>query len=148
MNDTSNVGDYRYYAKVTAGKVNKGENLIYINRGFTFQQFCKWRWYFEYRAALYKVQNPLLSVDFQFGNYPFVPTEEEVRTRLKNKIIGLKRTITKYENKLLMAKKEWGLKSGMFVFPIEDDEMYIRAVAKIERLKGELLSLENPGMPV
>ncbi len=99
-----------------------------------FELSNKYRWYFKYRAALLQVKYPKCDVDYRWGHSK--PQGKILEYQLINRIKGKKATITKYENRLEMARKEW---TGFF--PIEDDLLYKRAVDKINRLKQELKEL-------
>lgn len=128
----------RFYVKICAGPAAGGNPCIYHNTGFTFNQFMKWQWYFNYRAALYKIQHPRHYVDISTGSYDYVPPKEEQIKRLKDKITAKKATITKYENLVRLAKKTWDQ-----LFPLEEEPSYKRAVAKIEKAKQELSQLQT-----
>ena len=96
----------------------------------------KWKWYFDYRAALYKVQHPKHRVDLVTGSYDYVPPASVAIRNRQNKIIGKKRVISKYRNKIQMARNEWNE-----LFPIEEYPLYKKALAKIERTQKELDNL-------
>ena len=55
---------------------------------------------------------------------------------LKNKIVAKKRVISKYRNKIQMAKNEWNE-----LFPIEEYPLYKKAMEKINRTQTELNNL-------
>jgi len=131
------IDNQRWFAKISIGKHIGDLKCIYYNEGFTYQQFSKWRWYFEYRAALFKVHNPKMRVEFIWNSYPYVAKDIAQRNDLKNKIKGKKATITKYENLLQAAIKNWNS-----IFPIEQDEIYKKALEKINKNKFELNQLE------
>ena len=130
------VSENRFYVKIDAGPQAGGNPCVYHNKDFPFELFMKWKWYFDYRAALYKVQHPKHHVDLMTGSYAYLPPAEEVVRNMKNKIIGKKRVISKYRNKIQMAKNEWSE-----LFPIEDYPLYQKAIAKIERTQKEMDNL-------
>jgi hypothetical protein len=105
----------------------KWENL-------TFEMFCKYKWYFEYRYALLRVEHPKVLI--RRDQFKRDLNEIEKSDLLRNKIIGKKRTITKYKNKLAVYVQKWNS-----LFPISDDEPYKKAILKIDRLENELAEL-------
>jgi hypothetical protein len=132
------VSAKRFWVNIWAGPSRGNWKNIYHRRDLPFEVLCKWQWYFEYRAALYKVSNPKHKVELTTGSYEFVPPIEEEQKRLKNVITGKKATITKYENLLKKAIETWNQ-----LFPIEDDLHYKKCVLKIDKLKCELRELEK-----
>ena len=104
--------------------------------GLPFFVRIKYDWYFRYRAALLQVQNPKLEVVVFWGNEPAVG--KPLSDILRNKIIRKKGKITEYENKLRLAAKHWNS-----LFPIEEDDTYIKYCQKLERLKAELTEIQQ-----
>lgn len=101
----------------------------------------KYDWYFKYRAALFQVKYPKNKVDVSWGNIPLLTKEEEENIRLKNTIRAKKAKITELKNKLQLARDNWNL-----LFPIEEDVLYIKCVAKIKEKENELQFLINKSM--
>ena len=148
-----NLEHKRFYCKILAGKNAGGNPCVYFNKGFTFQQFNKWKWYFEYLAALIKVQNPKWHVEANFGNYDWLPPIEQRIIDLKNKIAGKRREITKWTKAIEQCDKPWLVKAGLFTddYPLDKDEDYIRyqkALSKVERHKAELQQLSSDLMAI
>lgn len=121
-----------YHAKGRAYGIT--EYIVYEN--MTFQVRSKWNWYFKYRAALLQVKNPRCLVEISEGRKN--PNAKTIVDFLRDKIIGKKRTITKFKNRLIEYEKTWDS-----LFPIEDDDSYDLAKAKIRRLENELVELEK-----
>ena len=130
------VNDKRYFVKIEAGPNAGGNPCIYLNKDFTYECFNKWQWFFQYKAALYKVRNPRHYVQFYKGSIDYVPTAAMELKKRKDKIASKKGMVTKFEKLLQMAKADWNS-----LFPIEDDKDWIRAVAKTDRIKMELAQL-------
>jgi hypothetical protein len=108
----------------------------YNNRNLRFEVVQKWKWYFEYLAALQKVKNPKSYVHLSIGSeQPDKKTEYDI---MKNRQVAKKRKITEYENKLEIAKRKWSS-----LFPIEEDPLYKKALDKVNRLKNELVDLNK-----
>lgn len=100
-----------------------------------FETRCKWAWYFRYREALLQCKYPKFHVTMRWGNEPAQgKTKEQINRSLA---IAKKRKISEYTNKINLAKKNWN-----YLFPIEEDINYIKAIAKIQKLKNELKELE------
>ena len=103
----------------------------------------KWTWYYEYRAALLKVENPRSKVVENWGSY-----KKEGKSRiefLKTKVSSAKGQVTKILNLLEKAESSWNE-----LFPIYEDPIYQKALIKlndkVEKLieaKLELNRYEN-----
>lgn len=132
------VNEKRYGVKITAGTSPGGNPSIYYITGLRFETYVKWRWYFEYRAALYKVNNPRHWVDLQPHQYDYIPTEVEQAKKTRDAIVGKKAQITKWTNAINAAKENWNE-----LFPIEEDPQFIKACGKLEKAKTELQLLNN-----
>lgn len=96
----------------------------------------KWDWYVKYRAALAQVQHPRLLVELAWGSAP--ATGRQLARHRQNVRRAKKAKISEITNKLGQARAHWHN-----LFPIEQDPLWDRAVAKLDRLKAELLELEN-----
>lgn len=126
-----------YYIKVYDNGYPSGNVIKFIKwENLTFELFCKYKWYFEYRYALLRVQHPRVLIEN--NQFKRELNEKEKTDFLKNKIIGKKRTITKYKNRLSIYELNWNS-----LFPIKDDETYKKALEKIARLETELKELLN-----
>lgn len=126
-----------YYIKVYDGKYPSSSTLLLIKwENLSFELFCKYKWFFEYKYALLRIKYPKHLIEK--NQFKIDLNAEEKKDLLKNRIIGKKRTITKYKNKLSLAEKHWNQ-----LFPISEDDMYKKAVIKIERLESELQNLLN-----
>ena len=69
-------------------------NLVLRWEGYSFQQYNKWQWYFRYRAALEQVKHPRNFVELAQFSYEYVPEQEELKRRMKNKLIAKKAKLT------------------------------------------------------
>lgn len=93
-----NINDYEFYYCIYV-KTTKHETIEkMVWSGFSFDQFNRWRWYFDYRAALEKVKNPRFHIETTFGRN--VKKIEDLEKNKKNKIRACKAKITEMENKL------------------------------------------------
>lgn len=104
----------------------------------TFAVLCKWRWYFDYRAALFKVQNPRSEVILTTGQSD--PNQKTIREFLKDKISGKKRMITKISNQI-KSHEEWLLSTNIFGLSGDDGNL-AKAEIKLQKYKSELNECE------
>jgi len=124
-----------YYIKVYNTPYPTGDCIEFIKwEDLSFQLFCRYSWYFEYRVALFRVKYP--KVYIAHGQFKRDLNEPEKKDLLKNKITGKKRTVSKWKNKLAAYENQWNS-----LFPITDDLAYQKAVEKINRLEQELNEL-------
>jgi hypothetical protein len=111
----------------------RGGNLIeyHIWSDMKWQLRVRYQWYFNYRAALLQVKYPRYIVEVISGNEP---AKGKALEQIKeDKRRAKKAKITQYKNKLQKARQNW-----TSLFPIEEDELYQKAVQKINRLELEL----------
>ena len=130
------VSERRYYVKIIGGPRRVDAQLIYFRNELPFAVITKWMWYFEYRAALYRVQHPRHHIQFTHGSYDFVPSPVQAAKKRKDLIAGKRATLTKYRKAIELAEQNW---NGLF--PITDDPHYQKAAAKLRRLNSELAAL-------
>ncbi|ARK13024.1 hypothetical protein A6C57_23295 [Fibrella sp. ES10-3-2-2] len=112
--------------------------LLHYWKDFNFHQFNKWKWFFRYRAALAQVKHPTRFVEIATFSYTYVPSAEELRKRLKDRLTAKKAKLTTYLNKLAAYEKAW-----TSMFPITDDIPYQLALAKIEKVRRELDEMQR-----
>lgn len=134
----------RFYAKIVVGDYYN-KKVVYYRSDMTSEQFMKWKWYFEYRAAKYKVDNPRKQVDLHTGNFDFVPTFKILEKRLKDDLKGAKSAYTKYNNKLQAAicKLEKQNSKSLFSKRIEDDPSWPQVKQKLEDLQAKVAKVEG-----
>lgn len=108
--------------------------------GLTLDQHVKWKWYFEYRAALEKVKNPKFSVECRWGQYipENVSKEDLERERLKRSISARKSQLSKWKNALIKYRHEYNE-----IFPIEENSIFLHISTKILENKTKLNELER-----
>ncbi|MDP2188545.1 MAG: hypothetical protein Q8J69_07670 [Sphingobacteriaceae bacterium] len=132
-----NVGEVSYWFKIKVIQI-KGRDIIdgIHWQGLRWELRMKYDWYFKYRAALLQVKYPRAEVQCFWGNQP--AEGKTLQHILKTKIQAKRAQITKITNKMEAAKQKWNQ-----LFPIEDEEDWKKATAKLAKLKFELLQLEN-----
>lgn len=125
-----------FVIKVYESNANRTAIVVLKWTNLRFELRVKYDWYFKYRAALLQVKYPKYIVDVSWGNEPAQgrSLEQIHAARIKSK----KAKITEYTNKLNKITSTWNE-----LFPIEEEENYKKAVAKIERLKCELREMEK-----
>ena len=104
----------------------------------TFPMAIKWRWYFEYRAALMKVQNPLYRVEFHWGKE--MAATKSLEQNRNNKIRACKAKITEMNNKLKAFLVD---KSSKELFSYEDHPSVLKYQERLEKYKQKLILLEE-----
>lgn len=111
----------------------------YYRNDMTIEFYVRWKWFFEYRAALLKVKNPRALVDYFQGVYDYELPEDELRKKLENKIRAAKGKITEFNRKLKKLIDSWSE-----LFPIEYHPEWTKIVQKKDyyRLQLNLLITE------
>lgn len=112
--------------------------VVYFRNEMTVQFYQRWRWYFEYRAALLRVNNPKGYTEIQQGTYEYVLQEDEIAKKLEDKIRGKKAKITQVKNKVKAIMAGWNE-----LWPIEENENYKQALIRISEMEAELDELTN-----
>jgi hypothetical protein len=112
-------------------------DTVYYNKGFRFQHFSRWKWYFRYRAALVQVQNPRWCVEVVFFDYEKTPTDTEIEKRRKDIIAARRRNVTIAKEKLAQYEKKY---KGLF--PITEDPQYIAALESVKNYEIRLNKAE------
>lgn len=125
-----------YYHSIKVKIEHNGDVIKHLYwDNFQLHQVTKWRWYFNYRAALLQVQYPKGIIDHNWGAVP--ANKKTAKVILRNRMIAQKRKITEYKNKLQKAEDSWNQ-----IFPITDDPMYKKCEEKIEKHQLELSKLK------
>jgi len=159
MKSSFHVSCKRYAVNIWVGV--RGKNWVnhYHRKDLTFEMICKWKWYFDYLGALYKVKHPKDDVEVMTANYDYVPPRIEAIKVLNNKIKAKKGKITEFTRKLNLALATWDElhlePNSLFPKPIpkiQDDIYYKAFVLKLSKLQNELVEmmselnkLENDG---
>ena len=104
-----------------------------------FNLISKYRWYFDYRAALLKVQYPKCEVEIKTGSKE--PNKKTVQDFLKDKITGKKRMITKLSNEIKLHKN-WLIANNIFGIDGDDGRLE-KSKIKLQKYIQELQELET-----
>ena len=121
-----------YWVVVRVRDLNICQTIDFLKwEGFTLAQLVKWSWYFRYREALMVIKYPRCEVTLTKGQQE--PSERTAENIFKNRLRAKKAKITEIKNKIAWVENEWDE-----LFPVETDELYQRAKAKLARLEYEL----------
>lgn len=131
-----NIHDYEFYYSIRVKDRSHTALFKIVWTGYSFDQFTRWRWYFDYRAALEKVKNPRYHVEASFGRY--VKEVEDLEKNRKNKIRACKAKITEMENKIGRALE----KGKSELFDIEEHPHMIAFRKKLEQKKADLIKYQ------
>lgn len=112
--------------------------LLKYYSGFKFETYNKWRWFFRYRTARYQIDHPRKMVELREFSFDYLPSDEEKKQRIKNKLRSAKAKVTEWTNKLEAYKANHNS-----LFPVEDHPLYQKAVAKVEAKKIEVQQYEE-----
>lgn len=128
----------KMYVKIYFGQTTAHRQTVYFRDELSFELFQKWKWYFEYRAALLRVQNPKCCIELHYGSYDYIPDAQARAKRTKDILTARKAKYTKAHNQLCNIRNNHNS-----LFPIEDDKYYIEALKKVHQLKMEIRQLEQ-----
>ena len=124
------VGDFRWVIKISLHRNTykaSDAKVMYYKKDLTFELFNRWKWFFRYRAALIQVQHPKQFVELEFIKVKFTPDLQVLLKRAKDKFIGAKATLTKYQNKKKEMEDNWNE-----LFPIEQPPKFMFVMDKID----------------
>lgn len=132
--------EIRLYVKILFSKSGSRAlcETAYFRDDMSVQFYDRWRWYFEYRAALLKVKHPKSYVQLNQGNYEYVLPDDELRIKLENKIRAAKCKITEFNRKLKKLIDSWSE-----LFPIEEHPDYSKISGRLNWYKENLQLLLN-----
>ena len=143
----NSVADKRFGCQILLhrgrGKEPSPEKMHFWT-GLRFEIYIKYDWYFRYRTALLQVQYPMRFVELRTFQYDYIPTEIELKKRLKDKITGNKAKLTIWKKKVADYEKEFEVtnRNSLFKRLIEADESWQKATAKILTFEQKIASME------
>ena len=129
MSILNGKSETRIFVKILfseSGKSALGE-VHYFRNEMRVDFFVRWKWYFEYRAALLRVKYPKGYIKLETGPYEYVLPEDKYLEKVKNQYLSDKRQLTKFKNKLNYIRKNWNE-----LFPIEENPDWIKVTKKLE----------------
>ena len=129
MFETDNTKETRIFVKILFSESGKSAlaNVYYFRNEMRVDFFQRWKWYFEYRAALLRVKYPKGYIKLETGTYEYVLPEDKYLEKVRNSYLSDKRQLTKFKNQLNSICKNWNE-----LFPIEENPDWIRVTKKLE----------------
>lgn len=129
MFQTNNKIETRIYVKISFNEkgISSLRKTVYFRNEMRVDFFVRWKWYFEYRAALLRVKHPKAFIELNHGPYEYVLPEDKYREKIKNQYLSDKRQLTKFKNKLNSIRENWNE-----LFPIEENPDWIKVTKKLE----------------
>lgn len=115
---------------------------VYWNEGLRFEVYKKWQWFFDYRVAVFKIENPRKFYELKEHRYFVKHDYKEEIQDLKNRISGAKSSITKKTRLLRQYEEEYEQKCKSELFAPPHSPLYSKAKEKIKELKDKLWNLE------
>lgn len=121
-----------YVVKITISMLKYhgvGEEVVYYRRQMRLENLIRWRWYFEYLAALVKVHNPHRRVVLFAGRDEYMSESEEIERKAKSLL----------SSKLRQIKR-------LRALPVQDDLFGFAQEShdkKIERISSEIDSIQR-----
>ena len=104
-------------------------------KDLTFPVIIKWGWYFEYRAALLKVQNPKCCVKYSSGKVK-ITDESPIKLRLyktKQRLKTVRSMITRYNNGIRRYEEY----QHSLLIPDFENPKYLKALETLKKYKKE-----------
>ena len=129
MFETDNTKETRIFVKILFSESGKSAlaNVYYFRNEMRVDFFQRWKWYFEYRAALLRVKYPKGYIKLETGTYEYVLPEDKYLEKVRNSYLSDKRQLTKFKNQLNAIRKNWNE-----LFPIEENPDWIKVTKKLE----------------
>ncbi len=110
------------------------EEVIYLQGNMTIDFALRWKWYWEYLAALVKVRNPRRKVEMYFGNQGCLLGEDWIIYRTKTLLTHRKSKLAQLQNQVL--------EHDLFGFAEKDKER------NLDKVKKDIEELENKKYPI
>lgn len=126
--NTNSKTETRIFVKIIFSESGKSAlaNVHYFRNEMKVDFFQRWKWYFEYRAALLRVKYPKAFIKYETGPYEYsLPIDIYIK-KVKETYLSDKRQLSKFKNKLNAISKNWNE-----LFPIEEHPDYIKVKVKL-----------------
>lgn len=136
---------YKGYKKAHQSAVSE---RVYYRKGLSFDLLSKYKWYFEYRKALAKVEQPHFHVEAHYFRYK-PETEKEKAKALTRQKASLKAQVTKTQKKVDEIKEaiakhvDWYNTTQIAFTPVEQTEPYRMAMARLHKEEMKLIEKKN-----
>lgn len=110
------------------------ESVVYFRGNMNIDFALRWKWYFEYLAALVKVNNPKRKVDLYFGNQDVKIGDDWIKSRTEN--------LLRHRRNKLKSLSNRKIDIDLFGFGEMDRK------ADISKTQEEIQQLENGNFPI
>jgi len=107
----------------------------YFRNEMSVDFYQRWKWFFEYKAALLRVKFPKAYIKLETGPYEYILPEDKYKEKVKNNYLSAKRQLTKFQNQLNSICQSWNE-----LFPIEENPDWIKVQSKLDYYKAYLNS--------
>ena len=135
MYSSNNKIETRIWVKITFNEkgISALRKCVYFRNEMKVDFFQRWKWFFEYRAALLRVKYPKAFIEYTHSPYEYVLPEEKYREKVKNQYLSDKCQLTKFQNKLNYVLANWNE-----LFPIEENPNWKKIVEKMNYYQERL----------
>ena len=129
------IDKIEFVVKITISDVNgyHVEDVVYYRRGMSFSMVMRWQWYFQYLAALLKVDHPRRAVKCFIMRMDMMTTEEYIEWKRANLIKAQKAKLTKLDRN----PPRWDLFGFAHAEWLEDKEKAEKRLADLEAGKND-----------
>lgn len=138
MNENNKV-ERRIFVKIRFYKNPQYPPLaetVYYKDDMDINFFMRWKWFFLYREALLRVQNPRAFVELTHGPYDYCLPEEAYRKKVYHLLIAAKRKLAQFRNRVDSARRNWDE-----LFPMEEHPAWIKAREKTAWYENRVITL-------
>ena len=115
--------------KITIFKGHHADEVVYSRNKLSVSMIEKWRWYFEYLAALIKVNNPLRKTELTICPQTLLQGEEYIEEKSK--------TLLKAKRTKLKTLQNKPVQNDLFNYAKQEQD------SKIQTVQSEINALEQ-----
>lgn len=135
MYTSNNKIETRIWVKITFNEkgISALQQCVYFRNEMSVEFFQRWKWFFEYRAALLRVKHPKAYISYRHSPYEYVLPEDKYREKVRNRYLADKRLLTKFQNRLNAVRENWNE-----LFPIEENPEWNKVVEKMNYYQEQL----------
>lgn len=135
MFEPDKTKETRMFVKILFSESGKSAlaNVYYFRNEMRVDFFQRWKWYFEYRAALLRVKYPKAFIQLSHGPYMYQYPEDLYKVKVRNRYRSDKTQLTKLNNMIVAVQKNWNE-----LFPIEENPNYTKLMDKYNYYKKQV----------
>lgn len=119
-----------YDTPYPSGKIIK----FFVWENFPLDTFVRWKWYFEYRYALLRIQYPKNYI--YSSQFHLVYNPDKVKNHYKNLLRSAKAKITEFSR-----KKKFMEEDTSELFPAQSNLRYVKICDRLDRAEKKLEEL-------